>query len=70
MSIARSLTPERRRAIGMSLPQTPAKIHAVDFEVAGLTGLAGHKPASGTPSAERIDALVAKAHEAADTAGI
>lgn len=52
------------------MPQTPAKIHAVDFEVAGLTGLAGHKPASGTPSAERIDALVAKAHEAADTAGI
>ncbi|WP_329330434.1 phosphotransferase family protein [Streptomyces luteogriseus] len=44
MSIARSLTPERRRAIGMSLPQTLAKIHAVDLEVTGLTGLAGHKP--------------------------
>ncbi|MGW7747922.1 phosphotransferase family protein [Streptomyces chartreusis] len=44
MSIARSLTPERRRAIGMSLPQTLAKIHAVDLEVTGLTGLAGPKP--------------------------
>jgi hypothetical protein len=29
-----------------------------------------NKAASGTPTAERIDALVAKAHEAADTAGI
>ncbi|UXY31052.1 phosphotransferase family protein [Streptomyces sp. HUAS TT20] len=44
MSIARSLTPERRRAIGMSLPRTLAKIHAVDLEVTGLTGLASHKP--------------------------
>ncbi|WP_228472822.1 phosphotransferase family protein [Streptomyces cyaneochromogenes] len=44
MSIARSLTPERRRAIGMSLPRTLAKIHAVDLEATGLTGLAGHKP--------------------------
>ncbi|MFF1320704.1 phosphotransferase family protein [Streptomyces chartreusis] len=44
MSIARSLTPERRRAIGMSLPRTLAKIHAVDLEVTGLTGLAGPKP--------------------------
>lgn len=44
MPIAQSLTPERRRAIGMSLPRTLAKIHAVDLEAAGLTGLAGHKP--------------------------
>ncbi|MBT2370183.1 phosphotransferase family protein [Streptomyces sp. ISL-10] len=44
MPIARSLTPERRRAIGMSLPRTLAKIHAVDLATAGLTGLAGHKP--------------------------
>lgn len=44
MSIARSLTPERRRAIGMSLPRTLAQIHAVDLEATGLTGLAGHKP--------------------------
>jgi aminoglycoside phosphotransferase (APT) family kinase protein len=44
VSIARSLTPERRRAIGMSLPRTLAKIHAVDLEATGLTGLAGHKP--------------------------
>ncbi|MET8012054.1 phosphotransferase family protein [Streptomyces sp. NPDC005271] len=44
MSIARSLTPERRRAIGMSLPRTLAKIHTVDLEATGLTGLASHKP--------------------------
>lgn len=44
MPVARSLTPERRRAIGLSLPRTLAKIHAVDLEAAGLTGLAGHKP--------------------------
>ncbi|KJK40709.1 aminoglycoside phosphotransferase [Streptomyces variegatus] len=44
MSIARSLTPERRRAIGMSLPRTLAQIHAVDLEATGLTGLASHKP--------------------------
>ncbi|MFF3322533.1 phosphotransferase family protein [Streptomyces sp. NPDC002889] len=44
MPIAQSLTPERRRAIGTSLPRTLAKIHAVDLETAGLTGLAGHKP--------------------------
>ncbi|WP_328346932.1 phosphotransferase family protein [Streptomyces violaceus] len=44
MSIARSLTSERRRAIGMSLPRTLAKIHAVDLEATGLTGLASHKP--------------------------
>ncbi|WDV49479.1 hypothetical protein PV963_03335 [Streptomyces coeruleorubidus] len=29
-----------------------------------------NKAASGTPTAERIDALVTKAHEVADTAGI
>ncbi|MEU9115185.1 phosphotransferase family protein [Streptomyces sp. NPDC048483] len=44
MSVAQSLTPERRRAIGMSLPRTLAKIHAVDLKATGLTGLASHKP--------------------------
>ncbi|WP_432193112.1 phosphotransferase family protein [Streptomyces sp. bgisy027] len=44
MTIARSLTPERRRAIGMSLPRTLAKIHSVDLQETGLTGLSGHKP--------------------------
>jgi aminoglycoside phosphotransferase (APT) family kinase protein len=44
MPIAQSLTPERRRAIGMSLPRTLAKIHAVDLEATGLTGLSGPKP--------------------------
>ncbi|MGV9863971.1 phosphotransferase family protein [Rhodococcus koreensis] len=44
MSIAESLTPERRRAIGLSLPRTLAKIHAVDLEGTGLIDLASHKP--------------------------
>ncbi|HYB39385.1 MAG TPA: phosphotransferase family protein [Mycobacterium sp.] len=44
MSIAESLTPQRRRQIGLSLPQTLAKIHAVDVEEEGLDDLASHKP--------------------------
>ncbi len=44
MSIAESLTAERRRAIGLSLPRTLAKIHAVDLDRTGLTDLASHKP--------------------------
>ncbi len=44
MSVAQGLTPERRRAIGLSLPRTLAKIHAVDLEQTGLIDLASHKP--------------------------
>ncbi|AWK71220.1 phosphotransferase family protein [Rhodococcus oxybenzonivorans] len=44
MSVAQALTPERRRAIGLSLPRTLAKIHAVDLEQTGLIDLASHKP--------------------------
>lgn len=44
MSIAESLTPPRRRAIGLSLPKTLATIHAVDLEATGLIDLASHKP--------------------------
>jgi aminoglycoside phosphotransferase (APT) family kinase protein len=44
MSIAEALTPQRRRKIGLSLPKTLAKIHAVDLEEVGLSDLASHKP--------------------------
>jgi aminoglycoside phosphotransferase (APT) family kinase protein len=44
MSIAESLTPQRRRQIGLSLPMTLAKIHAVDLKEVGLDDLASHKP--------------------------
>ena len=44
MPIAESLTPQRRRQIGLSMPATLAKIHAVDLEKAGLDDLASHKP--------------------------
>jgi aminoglycoside phosphotransferase (APT) family kinase protein len=44
MPIAESLTPQRRREIGLSLPITLAKIHAVDLEESGLDDLASHKP--------------------------
>jgi aminoglycoside phosphotransferase (APT) family kinase protein len=44
MPIAESLTPQRRREIGLSMPTTLAKIHAVDLEKAGLDDLASHKP--------------------------
>ncbi|WP_070379085.1 phosphotransferase family protein [Rhodococcus sp. WMMA185] len=44
MSVAESLTPDRRRAIGLSLPDTLVKIHAVDLEQTGLIDLASHKP--------------------------
>src|SRR6202011_4510605 len=43
MPIAESLTPQRRRQIGLSMPATLAKIHAVDLEKAGLDDLASHK---------------------------
>jgi aminoglycoside phosphotransferase (APT) family kinase protein len=44
MPIAESLTPRRRRQIGLSMPTTLAKIHAVDLEKADLDDLASHKP--------------------------
>jgi aminoglycoside phosphotransferase (APT) family kinase protein len=44
MAIAESLAPQRRRQIGMSLPTTLAKIHAVDIDAVGLSDLASHKP--------------------------
>lgn len=44
MDVARSLTPQRRRQIAVSLPRTLAKIHAVDLEQVGLADLASHKP--------------------------
>lgn len=44
MSVAESLTAERRREIGLSLPRTLAKIHAVDLKRSGLDDLASHKP--------------------------
>lgn len=43
-SVAERLDPERRRAIGLSLPKALASIHRVDLESAGLEGLASHKP--------------------------
>lgn len=44
MTVAESLTPERRRRIGLSMPKTLAKIHAVDITEVGLDDLASHKP--------------------------
>ena len=44
MAIAESLAPQRRRQIGVSLPATLAKVHAVDIDAVGLSGLASHKP--------------------------
>lgn len=44
MSVAETLTPERRRAIGMSMPSMLSRIHAVNLEEHGLSGLASHKP--------------------------
>ncbi|HEU0192004.1 MAG TPA: phosphotransferase family protein [Mycobacterium sp.] len=44
MPVAESLTPQRRRQIGLSMPATLAKIHAVDINEVGLDDLASHKP--------------------------
>lgn len=44
MSVAESLSPGQRRAIGLALPRTLARIHAVDLEATGLIDLSGHKP--------------------------
>jgi aminoglycoside phosphotransferase (APT) family kinase protein len=43
MVIAESLAPQRRRQIGLSLPTTLARIHAVDIDAVGLSDLASHK---------------------------
>jgi aminoglycoside phosphotransferase (APT) family kinase protein len=44
MAIAESLAPQRRRQIGVSMPATLAKVHAVDIDAVGLSDLASHKP--------------------------
>jgi len=44
VSVARELTPQLRRAIGLSMATTLAKIHAVDLEATALSDLASHKP--------------------------
>ncbi|BBY08030.1 phosphotransferase family protein [Mycobacterium noviomagense] len=44
MEKAESLTPQRRRQIGLSMAKTLAKIHAVDIDAVGLADLASHKP--------------------------
>jgi len=44
MEIAESLAPQRRCQIGVSLPMTLAKVHAVDINAVGLSDLASHKP--------------------------
>ncbi|MGB3331547.1 MAG: phosphotransferase family protein [Mycobacterium sp.] len=44
MSVAQALSPQRRRQIGLSMPKTLAKIHAVDITAVGLGDLASHKP--------------------------
>lgn len=44
MSVAESLTPQRRRQIALSMVETLAKIHAVDIDKVGLADLASHKP--------------------------
>jgi len=43
-SVAERLDPDRRRAIGLSLPKALASIHRVDLESAELLDLASHKP--------------------------
>ncbi|MEB3051909.1 phosphotransferase family protein [Mycolicibacter sp. MYC123] len=44
MSVAESLTPQRRRQIALSMVETLVKIHAVDIDKVGLDDLASHKP--------------------------
>lgn len=41
---AEELTPEARRAAGLSLATTLARIHSVDLTATGLSGIASHKP--------------------------
>ncbi|ORV50848.1 aminoglycoside phosphotransferase [Mycolicibacter engbaekii] len=44
MSVGEALSPQRRRQIGLSMPETLARIHAVDIAAVGLDDLASHKP--------------------------
>lgn len=44
LDVARSLTPQRRRQIAVSLQRTLTEIHAVDLNEVGLSDLASHKP--------------------------
>jgi aminoglycoside phosphotransferase (APT) family kinase protein len=44
MAVAEALTPQQRRQIAISLPQTLARIHAVDLAATGLEDLASQKP--------------------------
>ena len=44
LDIARSLTPQRRRQIAVSLQRTLTEIHAVDLNEVGLSDMASHKP--------------------------
>lgn len=43
-SVARTLEPERRRAIAMSLPDALARVHEADLVKSGLTDLGSHAP--------------------------
>ena len=44
MGVAEKLLPEERRAVGLALVDTLARIHEVDLVGSGLDSLAGHKP--------------------------
>jgi aminoglycoside phosphotransferase (APT) family kinase protein len=44
LAIAEGLDPDVRRRLGLALPATLARIHAVDLEATGLVDLASHKP--------------------------
>ncbi|WP_137875806.1 phosphotransferase family protein [Rhodococcus sp. Q] len=44
IGVARKLTPELRRATGLSMPRALARIHGVDLELAGLDDLASRSP--------------------------
>ncbi|MFD4292915.1 phosphotransferase family protein [Rhodococcus sp. NPDC058505] len=44
IGVAKELTPERRRATGLSMPSALASIHRVDLELAGLDDLASRSP--------------------------
>ncbi|MFE3289456.1 phosphotransferase family protein [Rhodococcus sp. NPDC059234] len=44
IGVAKTLTPDRRRATGLSMPAALASIHRVDLELAALEDLASHSP--------------------------
>ncbi|MGW0042482.1 phosphotransferase family protein [Rhodococcus sp. NPDC003348] len=44
IGVAKELTPERRRATGLSMPKALASIHRVDLELAGLDDLSSRSP--------------------------